>query len=72
MPGGGYPLLDAPTCEDVPTFGDMPLTDTAKAGGIASASLLAAWDACADGRQTGFRGLVMKVYYWAKKKRRTR
>lgn len=23
-PGGVYPLLDAPTCEDVPTFGDMP------------------------------------------------
>lgn len=25
MPGGVYPLLDAPTCEDVPTFGDVPL-----------------------------------------------
>lgn len=24
MPGGVYLLLDAPTCEDVPTFGDMP------------------------------------------------
>jgi len=24
MPGGGYPLLDAPTFEGVPTFGDMP------------------------------------------------
>ena len=26
MPGGFLvnPLLDAPTCEDVPTFGDMP------------------------------------------------
>ena len=23
-PGGVYPLLDAPTCEDAPTFGDMP------------------------------------------------
>ena len=61
MPGGVYPLLDAPAFEDVPTFGDA-LKDTAKSGGIVSASLLAAWERCADAWETGFRGLAMKVY----------
>lgn len=41
-------------------------------GGITSASLLAAWDACANAWETGFRGLAIYFHYWAKKKRRTR
>ena len=59
LPGWVNPLLDAPT-------------DTARCGGITSASLLAAWDACANAWETGFRGLAIYFHYWAKKKRRTR